>query len=140
MPSDTGLALKRLGLALLNATLLLAVIALALAVTLVVQLRGLAGDMRDGVRSELVAMQPRVEAARSSARAALDALEPAADGAVDAPARAAAREDLRALIDRLEALEPGPQTRAETESLLQRLVMAVLATAARTLLLEPPPD
>ncbi len=133
MPSETGSAIKRLGLALLNATLLLAVIALALAVTLTVQLRGLADDLRDGIRSEIVALQPRLEAARTSARDALEAL----DQTQDSPQATTARADLRALIDRLETLEPEPQTRAETVCLLQQLALAIIATAARHLLPDP---
>ena len=127
MPSDITTALKRLGIALLNATLLLAALVLFLAVMLVWQLRGFADDMRGGLRAELVALQPQVEAARTSAREALAALD-SADG------RPQMREDLAALVARLDALDPATAPRIETESLLQRLVLAILSAAAAGLL------
>ncbi len=127
MPSDITTALKRLGIALLNATLLLAALVLFLAVMLVWQLRGFADDMRGGLRAELVALQPQVEAARTSAREALAALD-SADG------RPRMREDLAALVARLDALDPASAPRVETESLLQRLVLAILSAAAAGLL------
>lgn len=132
MPSDLGARLRALGLALINATLLLAVLLLVLALLLVVQVRGLAEDVRTGVRVDLAAMHGEVQAARAEARAALEAL--------DDPARAAAaREDLRALVGRLDALEAreaaGPATTPdEADSALRELVLAIVARVARGLL------
>ena len=139
MQSDTGSALKRLFVALLNATLLLAVIVLALAVTLVVQLRGLAGDARQGLRTELVAMQAQVEATRQRAELALEALAaaPAAPGTIPLaprPEMIQAQDSLRALIDDLDRFDPATAPQAEGEGLLRRLVFAIFATVARGLL------
>lgn len=120
MPSETGSRLKQLGLALLNATLMLVALVLLLAVVLVWQLRGLATDLR----TDLVAMQGQVQAARTEAREALAAL--------DDPERAgAAREDLRALVTRLEAMEEAPDL--GDGALLHRLALAIIAVAAQGL-------
>ncbi|PTX05130.1 hypothetical protein [Pararhodobacter aggregans] len=121
MPSETGSRLKQLGLALLNATLMLVALVLLLAVVLVWQLRGLATDLR----TDLGAMQAQVQAARTEAREALAAL--------DDPERAgAAREDLRALVTRLEAMEEAPDL--GDGALLHRLALAIIATAAQGLI------
>lgn len=121
MPSETGSRLKQLGLALLNATLMLVALVLLLAVVLVWQLRGLATDLR----TDLGAMQAQVQAARTEAREALAAL--------DDPERAgAAREDLRALVTRLEAMEEAPDL--GDGALLHRLALAIIATAAQGLM------
>lgn len=129
MPSETGSRLKQLGLALLNATLMLVALVLLLAVVLVWQLRGLADEVRTGLRTDLAAMQGEVQAARTEAREALAAL--------DDPERAGtAREDLRALVTRLEALDPAavtPDASEETASLFHRLALAIIAVAAQGL-------
>ncbi|WP_068299423.1 hypothetical protein [Pararhodobacter sp. CCB-MM2] len=114
-------ALRKLGAALLNATLMLAALVLLLAVVLVWQVRGLASDLREGLRTELVALQPQMQATREAARAALEEL----------PATAPAREDLAALVDQLEARPTAPQ---DTESLLRRIAFAVIAIAAQGVL------
>ncbi|MCB1406944.1 MAG: hypothetical protein KDK01_12000 [Rhodobacteraceae bacterium] len=139
MPSEGGGALRRLGVALLNATLLLAALVLLLAVILVWQVRGLATDMRDGLRSELVTIQPRVEEARHSAQEALSALDAAAQapGATTSPPPVAvtqAQDRLRALLDDLATLDPGLENAEQTESLLRRLALLIIATAAQGLL------
>ncbi len=121
MPSERR-PLRDLGVALLNATLLLIVAALLLAVILVVQLRGLATDLREGLRSELTALQPQLQAARDQARAALDA-NPAPQ----------ARAELESLLARLETLDPATLQGPETDSLLRQIVLAILTTAARGL-------
>jgi hypothetical protein len=125
--------------ALLNATLLLAALVLLLAVILVWQVRGLATDMRDGLRSELVTIQPRVEEARHSAQEALSALDAAAQapGATTSPPPVAvtqAQDRLRALLDDLATLDPGLENAEQTESLLRRLALLIIATAAQGLL------
>lgn len=114
-------ALRKLGAALLNATLMLAALVLLLAVVLVWQVRGLASDLREGLRAELVALQPQMQATREAARAALE----------DLPATAPARDDLAALVDQLEARPTAPQ---DTESLLRRVAFAVIAIAAQGVL------
>ena len=114
-------ALRKLGAALLNATLMLAALVLLLAVVLVWQVRGLASDLREGLRTELVALQPQMQATREAARAALE----------DLPATAPARDDLAALVDQLEARPTAPQ---DTESLLRRIAFAVIAIAAQGVL------
>lgn len=118
MPSDRR-PLRDLGVALLNAMLLLIVAALLLAVTLVVQLRGLATDLREGVRTELATVQPQLQAARDQARAALDA-SPAPE----------ARADLQALVDRLDALDPATLPTPEADTILRQIVIAILTAAA----------
>lgn len=129
MPSETGSRLKQLGLALLNATLMLVALVLLLAVVLVWQLRGLADDVLTGLRTDLAAMQGELQAARTEAREALAALDdPAREGA--------AREDLRALVTRLEALDPAaaaPDASGEDASLFRRLALAIIAVAAQGL-------
>ncbi|MCA2013464.1 hypothetical protein LCM17_18375 [Cereibacter sphaeroides] len=114
-------ALRKLGAALLNATLMLAALVLLLAVVLVWQVRGLASDLREGLRTELVALQPQMQATREAARAALE----------DLPATAPARDDLAALVDQLEARPTAPQ---DSESLLRRIAFAVIAIAAQGVL------
>ena len=121
MPSDRR-PLRDLGVALLNATLLLIVAALLLAVILVVQLRGLASDLRDGVQSQITTLQPQLQAARDQARAALDA-NPAPQ----------ARAELESLLARLETLDPATLPTPETDTLLRQIVLAILTTAARGL-------
>jgi len=132
MPSETGGRLKQLGLALLNATLMLVALVLLLLVVLVWQLRGFADDIRTGLRSDLAVMQAQVESTRDSARSALQGLP-------DSPEAQAARQDLARLVDRLEALDPGALVPDETDALLHRLVLAILATAAQGLLGGPAP-
>ena len=114
-------ALRKLGAALLNATLMLVALVLLLAVVLVWQVRGIVSDAREGPRTELVALQPQMQATREAAIAALQ----------DLPDTAPAREDLRALVDQLEAR---PQLPEVTDSLLRRLALAVIATAAQGVL------
>lgn len=114
-------ALRKLGAALLNATLMLVALILLLAVVLVWQVRGVASDLRDGFRTELVALQPQLQATLQSAREALQ----------DLPETAPAREDLRALVDQLETPPTLPQ---DTDSLLRRLALAVIALAAQGVL------
>ena len=123
MPSDLGKTLKSLGLALLNATLLLLALVLLLAVLLVWQLRGLAGDIRTGLRADLAAMQTQLTEAREGARAALDALPVGEEGR-------AARQDLAQVIARLDALDTAADP-AGADALFRRLVLAIIATAAR---------
>lgn len=131
MPSDARSRLRELGLALLNATLMLGALVLLLAVVLVWQLRGFADEARTGLRTDLAAMRAEVQAARTEAREALVALDdPAREGA--------AREDLRALVARLEALDTVAAPPAEAESLLRRLALAIIATAAQGLLGDAP--
>ena len=84
MASEGPGVLRKLGVAVLNATLMLAALVLLLAVLLVWQVRGLAQDMRGGLRAELASVQPRIEGARETARQALEAVDdarsrPAAD-------------------------------------------------------------
>lgn len=141
MPSEIGSALKRLFVALLNATLLLAVIALVLAVTLVVQVRGLAQEARQGLHGELVALQAQIEVTRQRAQAALAVIEaapaPASPGAIapqPRPEIGEARDTLRALIDDLARFDPVTAPAEAGEGLLQRLVFAIFAVAARALL------
>ena len=121
MPSDRR-PLRDLAVALLNATLLLIVAALLLAVILVVQLRGLASDLRDGVHSQITTLQPQLQAAREQARAALDA-NPAPQ----------ARAELESLLARLETLDPATLPTPESDSLLRQIVLAIFTTAARGL-------
>lgn len=121
MPSERR-PLRDLAVALLNATLILIVAALLLAVILVVQLRGLATDLREGLRSELTALQPQLQATRDQARAALDA-NPAPQ----------VRAELESLLARLESLDPATLQGPETETLLRQIVLAILTTAARGL-------
>jgi len=138
MPSEQS-TLGKLGAALLNATLMLVAIVLLLAVVLVWQVRGLADDMRSGLRSELTMLQPRVDAARSTAVEALGALDTARQAQPDAPPEVTqAQDSLRALIDDLSALDPAPENAEQAESVLRRLVFAIFATAARGLLSDPP--
>ncbi|MFN4099957.1 MAG: hypothetical protein ACK4GT_09280 [Pararhodobacter sp.] len=126
MPSDTGGRLRQLGLALLNATLLLIALVLLLLVVLVWQLRGFADDLRTGLRSDLALMQAQVEATRETARASLQELP-------DSPQAQAARQELARLVDRLEALDPAAAAPGETDALLQRRVLVIIATAAQGL-------
>lgn len=137
MPSDTRRTLRDLGVALLNATLLLIVAALFLAVTLVVQVRGLANDLQTGMQERIATLQPQIEAARTEARAALDALESAAAAAPGAIPQAAppALTELRGLVERLETLTPAAP---QTDPLLRQIALAIIATAARGLLAPAP--
>lgn len=139
MASSTQV-LRRLGEALLNATLLLAAIVLFLAVMLVWQLRGFADDMRTGLRTELVVLQPRVDAARQSAQAALGALEAARQAQPDAvvpPEAVQAQERLRTLLDTLATWEPSAAETDPADGIWQRLVLALVATAAQGIINQP---
>lgn len=150
MASEGPGVLRKLGVAVLNATLMLAALVLLLAVLLVWQVRGLAQDMRGGLRAELATVQPRIEGARETARQALEAVDDARSRpAADTTELTAVRDSLRALIEALGRLETDPgfgneagleigrETGDETESLIRQLVLAIFATAARGLL-EPP--
>ena len=143
MASEGPGVLRKLGAALLNATLMLAALVLLLAVLLVWQVRGLAQDMRGGLRAELATVQPRIEGARETARQALEAVDDAQSRpAADAAELTAVRYSLRALIEALGRLEAAPGSISEvgqepgdeTESLIRQLVLAIFATAARGLL------
>lgn len=133
-PSGIPAALRRLGVALLNASLLLAALVLLLAVVLVWQVRGLATEMREGLRSDLVTIQPRIEGARRSAQEAMSALDSARQTPDAPPAVAQAQERLQTLLDDLAALDPSPENAEQTESVLRRLVLMIIATAAQGLL------
>ncbi|MFN3954675.1 MAG: hypothetical protein ACK4LQ_09490 [Pararhodobacter sp.] len=156
MPSDRsiGATLKKLGAALLNATLLLVVLALVLMLVLSLQLRGMLrevqGAAQDGLRSELVQFQTQLSETRASAAAALTALE--ARAAAEAPAPGAIRPAfdadadaarLRALLEdltqRLDALEqsppgltpPGGAANADAdERFLRWLALSIIRRAA----------
>lgn len=147
MPSDpapTGNGpLRKLAEALLNASLLLTAIVLALALALVVQVRGLASDLHDGLQTQLATIQPRLEATRETMREALVALDGAGAGPTPdeppAPELALARDRLRAALDNLSALEvaPGPGVAdgdGATDTLMRRLALAIIALAARGVL------
>lgn len=125
MPSERsiGSVLRKLGVALLNATLLLVVLALVLMLALSFQLRGMLREVRgavnDGLRSELVVFQAQLSETRASAAAALAALEARAGAQAPAPGaiRPAFEADadavrLRALLEeltqRIDALEQSP--------------------------------
>lgn len=135
MASEEPGALRKLGAALLNATLMLVAIILLLAVLLVWQVRGLAQDLTGGLRSEIVAIQPQVAQAREAAQQALVAVEEArAESSETAPdALSGAQENLRALIDDLGTLSPPVDGMDETESLIRQLVLAIFSAAARGL-------
>ena len=144
MASEDPGPLRKLGAALLNATLMLAAIVLVLAVVLVWQVRGLAQDVRGGLRSEIAEVQPRIDAARETARQALAAVDdartaPAADREANATELDAVQANLRALIDELGSLQPPAEGGDETESLIRQLVLAIFATAARGLMDAPNP-
>lgn len=117
--------LRALGAALLNATLLLAAIVLALGVTLVVQLRGLAADMRGS--ASLAAAQ--VSEAREQAAEALATLERAPPTAETGEAR----EALRAALDRLAQVQPDAPDE-QVDGIMRQLVLAIFATAASAIL------
>lgn len=127
MPSELGSRLRALGLALLNATLMLAALVLLLAVLLVWQLRGFASDMQ----TSLAGARMQLTEARLNARSALEALG-------DPAREAAARQDLAGLVERLDALDPPALPEGDSESLLRRLVLAIIATAAQGLMGEAP--
>jgi hypothetical protein len=125
MSSDNqmGKAARGLGAALLNATLLLTALVLVLAVTLVVQMRGLAHDGRDALRAEVVELRQQLAETRAAASQALVTLEtrPATEAGDLAPVRDA----LAGLLDGLEsrAIEsPDPE--------MQRLVFQVFRAIA----------
>ena len=152
-PGPGGTA-RRLGAALLNATLLLLALILVLAVVLVVQLRGLAQDARGTSDAQIAALELRLSETRATARQALDALEalearpapPPSPGAIrPAPDAAPRPADLqaveRALMDlvnelatlRIAPLDPAVLEQDE-EGLIRWLVLVILRTAARGIL------
>lgn len=138
MPSDRR-PLRDLALALLNATLMLIVAALILAVVLVVQLRGLAQDVQTATQQRIDTLQPQIEAARTEARATLEALNAAraaSPGAISTVPPPALTE-LRALIERLEALTPTAGAESDA-SLMRQLALTIIATAARQILVSDP--
>ena len=120
MPSEPG-PWRKLGAALLNATLMLVALILLLALLLVWQLRGLAQDLRLGLRAEIATLAPQIDAARTSAAEALARLQDPE-----------ARRELTALIDRLDRFENSPPP--QTDSALRALALAIIATAAGQLL------
>ncbi|MCW1934078.1 hypothetical protein [Pararhodobacter zhoushanensis] len=128
MPSDVKSTLRALGLALLNATLLLVVVALIAAAVLVWQMRGLAADVRGGVQAELVAIQTQVQSTRETARETLAVLQ---DARSTAPELAEARARLAAVVARLEALEAPADTDAGL--LWRQVARAVFETLAQNL-------
>lgn len=126
-----GRALRRLGLALLNATLLLTVLALTLAVVLAVQVRGIARDGRAELRAEITRIEAQLAETRALAAeslAALEARRPPAPGTASPgairpaddlpPETAALREALERLADGLAAIDapaaPAPQADDQT--------------------------
>ncbi|MBN8290344.1 hypothetical protein JI664_00035 [Rhodobacter sp. NTK016B] len=122
MPSETGPGpWRKLGAALLNATLMLVALILLLGVLLVWQLRGLTQDLRLGLRAEIATLAPQIDAARTSAAEAMARLQDPE-----------AQRDLTALIDRLDRLETQPQP--QSDSALRALALAIIATAASQIL------
>ncbi|WP_127105824.1 hypothetical protein [Pararhodobacter zhoushanensis] len=128
MPSDVKSTLRALGLALLNATLLLVVAALVAAAVLVWQMRGLAEDVRGGVQAELVAIQTQVQTTRDTARETLAVLQ---DARSTAPELAEARARLGALVARLDTLEAPLD--ADAGPLWRQVARAVFETLAQNL-------
>ncbi|MCL4676801.1 MAG: hypothetical protein KJZ59_12500 [Pararhodobacter sp.] len=90
--------------------------------------------MREGLRSDLVTIQPRIEGARRSAQEAMSALDSARQMPDAPPAVAQAQERLQTLLDDLAALDPSPENAEQTENVLRRLVLMIIATAAQGLL------
>lgn len=106
-----GTTLKSLGLALLNATLMLIVIALALSAFVIWQARGLASDIREGVQEQVVMLQTQREETRdtiANAVAALDRLDGAGlrQNALDRPEL----EGLESAVSRLASSVDSAQT------------------------------
>ncbi len=156
MSSETGLGstLKRLGAALLNATLLLLVAILILAVVLIGQLRGLAQETRAASQAEIAALETRLAETQATARQALEALEalearrapPPAPGAIRlAPETGELPADLEAveralmsLVAELAALRIAPldpeTLERDEEGLIRWLVLVILRTVARGIL------
>lgn len=124
MPSST---FRKLGEALLNATLMLIALILLLVVVLVVQLRGLSGE----IRADLAQWQSRGEEALIRVQEAVVALDAVrADAAVSLPDEIAqARAELTVALDGLQARLP---TELATDyALWQRMLMAAVSAAAR---------
>ena len=134
MPSDVKPTLKALGVALLNATLLLVVAGLIAAAVLVGQVRGLAEDVRGGVQADLRAIQTQVQTTRETARETLAVLQ---DARSTAPELAQARERLGALVARLESLEVPAEP--ASGSLWRQLAQAVVLVLAQNLPSHPVP-
>jgi hypothetical protein len=124
MPSDRR-TWRKLGEALLNATLMLIALIVLLAVVLVMQVRGLTSDLR----ADLAGMQDRSVEARSQAEEALAALEAARAERGDAlpEAVARARDGLSAALDGW--AEQAPE--GGGTSLVHRMMMAAVIAAAR---------
>lgn len=126
MSSDRS-PLRALGAALMNATLLLAAIVLALALALVWQVRGLAQDLRGSV----AIVQPQIEEARSQTRAALETLERSPQGRDTT----VAQDSLRAAIERLEQIDPQASDE-QVDGVMRQFALAIFATVARMMLSE----
>lgn len=158
-PQGAAPAVRRLGVALLNATLLLAVIALALALTLAVQVRGIVADGRSALRAEIVQLERQLDATRQSAAQALAALEererrappPASPGAIPlapsltAPELAPVEEALNALLQSLADLDlPVPDASARNQpdeaddAFFRWLTLTIIRHAAGRILADEP--
>ena len=156
MSSEPGLGatLRRLGAALLNATLLLLALVLILAVVLVAQLRGLAQETRAASLDRVTALEARLAETQATAREALAALEALEDGPRPPPPPGAIRltpeegtlpadldgveRALTGLVAELAALRIAPldpdTLERDEEGLIRWLVLVILRTAARGIL------
>jgi|GEM_PF-2079641 len=158
MSSDpsAGTALKRLGAALLNATLMLLALVLILTVVLVVQLRGLASDARPVTDARIATLEARLAETQATARQALETLgtleaqrPPPSPGAIRpatgagagttvAPELAEVERALLSLVAELAALRIAPldpnTLEHDDEGLIRWLVLVILRTAARGIL------
>ena len=117
--------LRALGAALLNATLLLAAIVLALALALVWQVRGIAQDLRGSV----AVVQPQIDDARAQAQSALQALQQAPQ----TRDTTAAQDSLRAALTRLEQVSPTTSDE-QVEGIMRQFALAIFAFVARMML------
>lgn len=163
MPSDDppqtgfGPALKRLGVALLNATLMLVALVLLLAVVLAVQVRGIAQDGRAELRTEISRLERQIAETRTTAQQALAELEARRADPPEAPRPspgaippetqalppdlAALQAALTDLVERLASLDlPPPDTvvtpheRLDDETFLRWLVLSFIRAVAREIL------
>jgi len=158
MPSDetqkTGLgpAVKRLGVALVNATLMLVALVLVLAVVLAVQVRGIAHDGRAELRAEIARLELQVSETRATAAQALAELEVRRDATRQSPGAiqpteplppdlAALHAALTELVERLASLDlppPDPAApdldRLGDETFMRWLVLSFIRAVAREIL------
>lgn len=152
-PPDFGPALKRLGVALVNATLMLVALVLLLAIVLAVQVRGIAQDGRAELRTEIARLEQQIAETRTTAAQALSELEARREagrgspgairpGTEDLPPELAALQAaLTELVERLASLDlpppdPSitPQTRLDDETFMRWLVLSFIRAVAREIL------